>query len=187
MSLSVLFVFQIVKPNNHGHYSVWDTMLHRFCLLENLWNLVFQTMLLQAELLVAVIFFMRITHGFMVLEECLLAKLNQAPNHWMTWKHLNEGVILQNHYSVLGTVTEIGITENVSNWNNLSQGNDKYPEHVVFWSSIPRLVLWHNCLRMVLTGVIYFICSAYYSSSGSVEGKWGCGNCNWEWIDREHF
>ena len=47
----------------------------------------------------------------------------------------------QTSQSVLGTVTEIRITENVSNWNNLSQGNDKYPEHMVFLSSIPRLVL----------------------------------------------
>nr|CAN66784.1 hypothetical protein VITISV_013511 [Vitis vinifera] len=43
----------------------------------------------------------------------------------------------QTSQSVLGTVTETGTTENISNWNNLSQGNDKYPEHMVFDPQYP--------------------------------------------------
>lgn len=43
----------------------------------------------------------------------------------------------QTSHSVLGTVTENGTTENVSNWNNLPQGNDKYPDHMVFDPQYP--------------------------------------------------
>ena len=43
----------------------------------------------------------------------------------------------QTSQSVLGTVMESGTTENITNWNNLSQGNDKYPEHMVFDPQYP--------------------------------------------------
>ncbi|KAJ7944743.1 Protein transport protein sec16 [Quillaja saponaria] len=43
----------------------------------------------------------------------------------------------QTAHSVVGTVTETGTTESVSNWNQLSQENNGYPEHMVFDPQYP--------------------------------------------------
>ncbi|XP_061341068.1 protein transport protein SEC16A homolog [Gastrolobium bilobum] len=43
----------------------------------------------------------------------------------------------QTAQSVAGTLAETGTTESVSSWNQVSQGNNGYPEHMVFDSNYP--------------------------------------------------
>lgn len=58
------------------------------------------------------------------------------------WSAVSDGktevsYLQQGAQSVVGTVTEPGTTESVSSWNQVSQGNNGYPDHMVFDPQYP--------------------------------------------------
>ncbi|KAF7810104.1 protein transport protein SEC16B-like protein [Senna tora] len=70
------------------------------------------------------------------------AQGNSEDNSVVDWTAASDGntevsYMQQTAQSVTGTLAETGTTESVSSWNQVSQGNNGYPEHMVFDPQYP--------------------------------------------------